>query len=504
MVKTPYCLAHFSPVNNVLFTWLLLTLCIMLITCSVQAKVTIVYTSNQPDILFKKDNAHFPQLSTLLKALRAQHNSNTLFLHGGDSFSPSAMSLFDSANNIIALANLMDVSLYAVGKRELTYDVDNLSLRAQDAQFPIVTSNVLDNRSHTIVEGLFSTYNFAIDNSTISIASIINPRVLVTYGPQFAEILDMKVVLEQIKSQQKNADLKILMTDLEVSASLAIAREQDFDLILVAIDGPDKVIAIDNTVIAIGGGQDGDTIIIEFDKGAEESLQVRTEILDKYFPDPEVLAFIDKYQLRLGRLYDEQIAVADSHFTTNKSIIRTRETALANIFTDAVKDKAKTQIAIVNSGSIRNSAIYNKGHKFTRGDIQSEFPFGGHHVSIEINGATIIEMMENSLSRIEYEDGRFLNVAGMQVLYNSKAPVGSRVVSIVVANAPLDELTLYSVSIPDFYLAGGDNYKMLENKKITSNIFNKLRTWHVVAEYFSRQKNIIAPPLNRMVDIAKK
>lgn len=469
-------------------------------SCAVQAKVTIVYTSNQPDILFEKSNAHFPQLSTLLKTLKEKEGESTLFLHGGDSFSPSAMSLFDNANNIIALANMMDVSLFAVGKRELTYDVDILSLRAHDAQFPIVSSNVLDNRTHQSIEGLFSTYEFEVEDTRISVASIINPRVLVTYAPQYAEIETMDIVFKEISKAQKEADLKILMTDLEQDASIAIAREQDFDLILVAIDGPDKIITEGNTQIVLGGGQDGDTVIIEYDL-TNNQLSTRTESLDKYFPDPQILAFIEKYQARLGRLYDEKIAVSNSEFTTQKHIIRTRETALGNVFVDALRAKAKTEIAILNSGAIRNSAIYHKGYQFTRGDIQREFPFGGHHVTIEIIGSEIIAMMENALSRIEFLDGRFLNVSGMNITYDSSAPTGERVRSINIAKQPLNQTRLYSMAIPDFYLKGGDDYKMLGNKVPISSTFNKPRSWHVVADYFFQKKTISAPALNRMVDL---
>jgi 2',3'-cyclic-nucleotide 2'-phosphodiesterase (5'-nucleotidase family) len=478
--------------------------CAVSMSFTTHAKVTLVFTSNQPDILFNKNIAHFPQLATLLNTLKNKKDSNTLFLHGGDSFSPSAMSLFDNANNVIALANMMDVSLYAVGKRELTYDVDILSLRAHDAQFPIVSSNVLDKRTHSPIEGLFTTYDFHVDDLRISVGSLINPRVIVAYGPKFAEIIDRDRALQNIVKRQQGADLKILMTDLEEAASLQIAEKQDFDLILVAIDGPDKQIKVKGTQIVLAGGQDGEAAIIEFDNKATGSkLTARIDSLDKYFPDPGILSFIDKYKRRLGDLYKEEIAVAASDFSTVKRLIRTRETALANVFVDAVREDAQTEIAIVNSGSIRNSEKYPKGYKFTRGDIQSEFPFGGHHVAIEIDGTGILAMLENSLSRIKFEDGRFLNISGMQVIYNSKAPVGSRILSVKIAGKPLEKLKLYSMAIPDFYLAGGDEYTMLENLKTTSNIFNKQRTWHVVAKYLSKQKSIIAPPLNRMIDKAK-
>ena len=112
--------------------------------------------------------------------------------------------------------------------------------------------------------------------------------------------------------------------------------------------------------------------------------------------------------------------------------------------------------------------------------------------------------MENALSRIEFEDGRFLNVSGMSITYDSSAPAGERVRSINIAKQPLNKTRLYSMAIPDFYLKGGDNFDMLGNKVAISNAFNKPRSWHVVADYFFQQKNISAPKLNRMVDLANK
>lgn len=218
----------------------------------VQAKVTLVYTSNQPNILFEKNVAHFPQLGTLLKKLRLNPANNTLFLHGGDSFSPSAISLFDKANNIISLANIMDTSIYSISKRELSYDVDVLSTRAQGAQFPIISSNTLDTRTNEPVEGLFEEYRFDLDNMHIAIASIIDPRALVTYAPNYVKISDMEKALKNIVEKQKTADVKILMTDLNRVNSLRIAKDYNFDLILSAKDGADEIVNIADTTLVFG------------------------------------------------------------------------------------------------------------------------------------------------------------------------------------------------------------------------------------------------------------
>lgn len=471
--------------------------------CTVSyAKTTLVYTSNQPNILVEKDVAHFPQLGTLLQELRDQPENNTLFFHGGDSFSPSAISLFDKARNIISLANLMDVSLYSVGKRELTYDVDVLSLRALDAQFPIITSNLTDARNDKRIEGLFDNYQFEVDNQTIFVSSLINPRTLVSYAPKHAAITKHAMAMKRIEAQQKGADFKILMTDIERESALKLAQNSDFDLILVAIDGPDESIQINNTTLVLGGGQDGDAVVIELDNHAENRIKVSIANLSDYLADPVLSDFIDKYQQRLGSLYKEKIATAANPFTTQKKLIRTRETALANVFTDALKEFAETDVAILNSGSIRNSVDYSGNHRFTRGDIQREFPFGGYYVAIEISGADLKSMMENALSRIEHVDGRFLNVSGMSVTYNSKHEPGNRVKSVSIAGSPVIEQKLYTLAMQDFFLKGADNFDMLKGKKTINNLFNKSRIWNIVADYFSEKKIIKTPNMGRLKDQA--
>ncbi|EPJ49237.1 MAG: hypothetical protein OFPII_02170 [Osedax symbiont Rs1] len=476
--------------------------CVFLCTSlTVNAQLNIVYTSNQPDILLKKNIAHFPHLSTLLKKLRNNHNNTTLFLHGGDSFSPSAISLFDNANNIIALANKMDVSLYSVGKRELTYDIDILSLRSLDAQFPIISSNVIDKRSAMVVEGLLPNYRFEVEGFTVAVASLINPRALITYAPELAEISAMASVLPEIIENQKDADFKILMTDLKKPASLEIAKHYDFDLILVANDGIDEIIKQGDTTIVLGGGQDGDTVVIEYDNNSNK-LTARVEQLSNYQADPNIIAFIDQYQRRLGKIYNEKIALAASDFNTEKKTIRTRETALANIFTDALRNHENTDIAILNSGSIRSSEKYAKGHQFTRGDIQQELPFGGYFVIVEITGAELIDILENSVSRIEYIDGRFLNISGMSAIYNSSLPAGSRIISVKVGEEPLVLDRFYRMAMQDFYLKGADDYTVLKNKSTLNNLFPKRRIWHIVTDYLSKLKIIHASPLNRLVNQA--
>ena len=59
--------------------------------------------------------------------------------------------------------------------------------------------------------------------------------------------------------------------------------------------------------------------------------------------------------------------------------------------------------------------------------------------------------------------GRFPQVSGITVTYDVARSVGSRVVSMQVAGAPLDENRRYRVAILDFLARGGDDYVELRD-----------------------------------------
>ena len=108
-----------------------------------------------------------------------------------------------------------------------------------------------------------------------------------------------------------------------------------------------------------------------------------------------------------------------------------------------------------------------KGHQFTRGDIQQELPFGGYFVIVEITGAELIDILENSVSRIEYIDGRFLNISGMSAIYNSSLPAGSRIISVKVGEEPLVLDRSYRMAMQDFYLKGAERLRCIKKQEHT-------------------------------------
>lgn len=145
------------------------------------------------------------------------------------------------------------------------------------------------------------------------------------------------------------------------------------------------------------------------------------------------------------------------------------EYADQNSWTDAA-------IALHNSGSIRTSITRANDDKVTMGDILSVLPFQNTIVKASLTGEILLSVLEWSVYNLEKNNsanlgGAFLQISGLQVIYDLSQPKNSRIVSAKVlcasCNIPtyskLEKNQSYNVLLTDFMQSGGDGYSMLKN-----------------------------------------
>ena len=145
---------------------------------------------------------------------------------------------------------------------------------------------------------------------------------------------------------------------------------------------------------------------------------------------------------------------------SRNATVRTREAAIGNLIADAMRASTKADVAIMNGGGIRAGTVYPPGASITRRDVLAELPFDNRVVTLEITGAELRRAIENGLSQLPNAGGRFPQVSGMTIEATLSRPPGSRVTSIRVGDAPLDESEIYTVATNDFLARGGDGYTM--------------------------------------------
>jgi 2',3'-cyclic-nucleotide 2'-phosphodiesterase (5'-nucleotidase family) len=125
----------------------------------------------------------------------------------------------------------------------------------------------------------------------------------------------------------------------------------------------------------------------------------------------------------------------------------------------------RADAAMLNGGGIRAAKLYQPGDTITHGDILAELPFNNRVVVVEVSGRDLRRAMENGLSILPRPAGRFPQVSGIAVTYDAAREPGSRITSMQVADAPLDDARSYRVAIVDFMARGGDDYATLRDAR---------------------------------------
>jgi 2',3'-cyclic-nucleotide 2'-phosphodiesterase (5'-nucleotidase family) len=123
---------------------------------------------------------------------------------------------------------------------------------------------------------------------------------------------------------------------------------------------------------------------LNFDAQTKKLESIDWEIIpvtDKIESAPEFAAVFDKYKDLLQKLAEPvgRRAVLDALSLSN----RTKETNVGNFIADAYRNAAKSDVALVNGGSIRADLTYNPG-VLTKRDVLSILPFNNPIVKVEI------------------------------------------------------------------------------------------------------------------------
>ena len=176
-------------------------------------------------------------------------------------------------------------------------------------------------------------------------------------------------------------------------------------------------------------------------------------------PSEEVLEAIEKVEAAQKPMLERVVGKAAVDLIGERSLVRTGETNLGQLATDAMLDLTGAQIAITNGGGIRASI---KAGNITMNDMITVFPYGNTIMVKEIKGSDVKAALEHGVSEYPNEKGGFPHTAGITFTLNAYKEVGNRISDIKVNGEPIDLNQTYTVVTNDFMAAGGDGYDMFK------------------------------------------
>ncbi|WP_435237030.1 bifunctional metallophosphatase/5'-nucleotidase [Psychromonas sp. PT13] len=464
---------------------------------AVDNKAYIVFSAGLNEI--DDPMGSYAELASLLSDYRATQTP-TFFVFGGNSLFPSTLSSFDHGAHIIDLLNTLEPDAMAANKGDFAFSVDELSLRSYEAAFPIVQSNVIGTGSKKRIEGITGSAIMVKGDYRIGFISLMDRSDIESYNLQNVTVQSIEVaVSEKVKSfRDEGVDFVVLHYAGNEFNCVEFLEKGMVDIVLrnpphVTLS---KQVKLQQHPRQIFVSDKDKAAVIEFswDTLAHKKTQMHAQLkrLSDYPKFASVEQQIQDYSRHLDLLLDDTIGITTTPIDLSRKNLRVKENGFGNLLADLMKAHTGADVAIMNSGAIRGEGIYKANSRLSRGDIIKALPYRDRVVLLNVNGAQILSALENGFSEIEGMKGRFPQITGMQVTYNSKGRVGHRIISIMINNQPLELQKQYKLATTPYIANGGDGYNMFKDnievtyaqqmtELLSDILINKLRLNHRIS-----------------------
>jgi 2',3'-cyclic-nucleotide 2'-phosphodiesterase (5'-nucleotidase family) len=452
------------------------------------------------------------RVRTLRKLLESD-GTPVFVLHAGDALFPSVMSKYLDAKPMIDVMNLLDGDatkfdpslIVCLGNHELDKSDDKVLLaRLRESQFHWVATNTLYCKAkddcvpfHTLGDPISEVMQIDVGKEHIGVMGLLYP-----FSKPYAKSTDVIAAAGEAHDAmaRNGATLTVAITHQDMPDDVKMVQAlPGIDLVIGGHDHLFTQQQVGSTWITKADADAKSVIVYDVTvdgQGRMHTAPLRVVVDSTIAKDPEVDARVQQWMATLSEKLggNQTIGLTENLLEGVEPAVRGRETALGNLLTDVVRAQMGTEIAVLNGGSIRINDNIPPG-PITKYDMEGIFYYTNALVAVSVTGQQLLDMLRNSVSRVDAGDGRFLQISGFHFTYHPRD--GQFLVEpsdVEVAGKPLDLNATYSMALIDYmYQQGaGDGYTLFTDAtrppKINTDREADMRT--VVEKYIRDQGTV--------------
>lgn len=471
-------------------------LCALLLACFLffsactgkNTEITVFYTTDTHGHLTPNhpgdtvNTIDLAQIASLKKG-----TPNALLLDSGDFLHGTILANLSKGADIILLMKQSGYDAAAIGNHEFSHGSKALKERSAEAdEFPeltLLSANITGMDNRLVFRPATS---IRTGEQNICIVGITTPESKTEAAPEAVKGLNflhpkaaLEAQLEFLRTQDCNA--VIALTHLgssraEPYTSLELAG--DVDGVDVILDGHSHVVLeekVGATLVLSSGSYQRHLgkLTLTFNKLGELTKTANALLtpadLTGTTRDPVVSETLARMQAEANKHSATQIGYIDHPLSGERALVSTRQCGLGSLVADSYRAAYQADIALVNSGGIRNGLPQGE---ISLLDVLNVLAFDNSMVLLEVSGKEIYELLEHSVSKLPDASGGFSQVSGLVVYADiSKAP-GARIITATLEDGTrIQPEQQYSLACNNFMAAGGDGYPILADKnKLASHL----------------------------------
>ena len=412
------------------------------------------------------------RLATVKKQTAQALGRTPLLMLAGDFLSSSVASAVFKGEQMIESLNAAGLDYATFGNHEFDFGVDMLVTRMHQSTFEWLAANLIDRQTNTTVGNAKPYVIRTIGGVKVGILGLC----IITEGmnrPALHTRLDMLDPIETAEKyvpqmKREGAEVIVALTHLRIQTDKALAeRVPDIDVIVGGHEHYPITSVAGRTLISKAGMDGRNVARIDIDRKPGQMVDRYVELFpvtSAITDDPATAEVVQKWESRLTTEMNDRVGSTTVPLVATDLPLRVAETNIGNLFADAIRADAKSDVALLNSGAIRGNRVYPAGPLLRR-DVVQMHPFNNVVCKIEVSGAVLLEALNVGVSKLPVALGGFPQVSGMTFHVLRSAPVGDRVRSVRINGAPLDLQKTYTLGTISYVIEGGDGYDLLMNRR---------------------------------------
>lgn len=458
-----------------------------------------------------------PYLATLIQQVRAKEPLSFL-LDAGDIYT-GALSKKTLGKLPFDLYTAMGYDAVNIGNHEFEYGWISLVETKPRAGFPVLNANVVHKDSGTMIAQPYTILEQ--DGVRIGVIGVMGVDAFLNASAVFqrAELTvkePIAVTQYWVDKIRPDVDMIVVLTHQNKTAPMQSNKESDPSVQRGFHEDYEMAGKLKGVDVIFGGHSDngllepvvhpdtGTVIAITFGQGMHlgytkfkvDTEQHKVSLISgklipvdakKLSPEARTLSLIEHQRQEFPEL-----SLHVTNMTESAMRLYNQESTIGNILTDIMRESSGSDIAMLNSGSIR--ADLNKG-EVTREHVMNVYPFVDKVNIVKLSGKQLKELVEYSCT-LPYGIAQF---SGLELVYDSSKPPMQRTEKMLVHGQPIVDDQSYTVSTTAFVAKGGDGYTVFTKGK-TNEL--DLLLIDMFVEGLGKQREFSLPKLGRQVDMA--
>ena len=422
-----------------------------------------------------------------VRQYKEQYGADLLF--SGDCYNPSLMSTVTRGKHMVPILNELGIRCSVYGNHDFDFGVDVLEELTAGSNSNWLMSNIVDESKggKPAANGLL-TYTFkqkargwSKDEVTIGVIGCGEEEWLSCVKDLPEAIVYQNAIevtnREAARLREEGCDFIIALTHMRHNNDLTFTGAcPGVDIVLGGHDHFYKSEVLDSGQLLVKSGTDFKNlsfIAVSLPKvGSPSSAgpkQVkynveRIDITSNIQEDPVVKSVVEGFENSLADKICKEICHLDCEMDISTSHVRTEESGMGNLIADIMKEHCEADCAFVNAGVMRADVVYNAG-PITIKDLLDITPIEDIVVSVEITGAQLLGAIENGISKYPQEEGRFLQVSGLEMIGDVLQPAKQRVRQLLINGKQVVPTQTYIAATTAFLCKGCDGFDIMKGSK---------------------------------------